>query len=98
MTAVFFSLVVLLLLSGIVAYLAWRNGGNKLMDGGVILLVAIFVIAIAGSQVYRLSDKPHHTGNPAFVGHDDTIEEVLEVVHGALTGSQEDFTPESPES
>lgn len=98
MTAFIFVIAVSLFLVSLLLYYVFKgNDGNKMMDGGVILLVVIFLLAVGGSQVHKLSNKPHHTGNEAFRGHDDTLEETLEVVHGALMGSQEDFTPESPE-
>lgn len=98
MTAFIFVIALALFLTTLLLYYVFKgNDGNKMMDGGVILLVVIFLLAVGGSQVYRLSDKPHHTGNPAWVGHDQPAEELIEVVHGALTGSQVDLTPDSPE-
>ena len=68
-----------------------------LFDGGVVIMIVILALALVGSLSHKISNKPHHTGNEAFKGHDAEIEELCEEIHGAITGTKQDFTPESPE-
>lgn len=70
---------------------------RRLFDGGIIILIAIFVLAIGGSQVHKFSNKSHHTGNEAYRGHDDILEENAEATINLLSGMDLDLTPESPE-
>jgi hypothetical protein len=70
----------------------------KLYDAGIVFIAIILVVTLIGRQAHRWSDAPHHTGNPAWEGHDSPAEESLEEVHYVLTGESVDFTPLSPEA
>lgn len=69
----------------------------KLFDGGATIMIIVLALALVGSLSHKFSNKEHWTGDPAFKGHDNNFEEVVEEIHGALTGSKQDFTPDSPE-
>ena len=69
----------------------------RLYDAGLSIIIAVLALTVIGSMAHRVSNKEHHTGKEEFAGHDDAFEESMEVLEAALTGSREDFTPESPE-
>ena len=70
---------------------------DRLYDGGIIILVVIFLCTVVGGQAHKYSKKAHHTGKEEYRGHNAPVEQSCEWVVEILSGESRDFTPESPD-